>query len=149
MLAEGDIESGVVGNYEYADGNGFRGVTGDGRLHGGGGTRTTECPLSLRRMRAALFLGCRFTPDREALAFYLLRCCCVAVPCPLTPGEQTGQRPSPLLMLTQCGCHCPQSLVDRYPWSSGSSVMLWATSGSRGTHRIERGRNHLLARDAR
>ena len=88
VLAEGNMESGVVGNYKYADGNGFRGVTGDGRLHGGGGTRTTEGALSLRRMRAALFLGCRFAPDREALAFCLLRCCCVDVPCPLTPGEQ-------------------------------------------------------------
>ena len=66
---------------------GFRGVTGEGLLHGGGGTRTTVGPLSLRRMRAALFLGCRFAPDREAIAFCLLRCCCVAVPCPLTPGE--------------------------------------------------------------
>ena len=111
--------------------------------------KRTEGPLSLRRMRAALFLGCRFVPDREALAFCLLRCCCVAVPCPLTPGEETGQRPSPLLMPTQCSCHCPKSLVGRYPRSSGSSVMLWATSGSPGTQGIERGRNHLSARDAR
>ena len=138
VLAVGYVESGVVGNYEYADGTGFRGVTGDGRLHGGGGTRTTDSPLLLRRMRAALFLSCRSAPDREALAFCLLRCCCVAVSCPITPGEQTGQRPSPLLMLTLCSCHCPQSLVDRYPRSSGSSVMLWATSGSPGTHEIER-----------
>ena len=87
VLAVGYVESGVVGNYEYAGGNGFRGVTGDGRLHGGGGTRSTEGPLLLRRMRAALFLDCRFAPDRDALAFCLLRCCCVAVPCPLTPGE--------------------------------------------------------------
>ena len=149
VLAEGYVESGVVGNFENADGNGFCGVKSDGRLHGGGGTRTTEGQLSLRRMPAALFLGCRFATDREALAFYLLRCCCVALPCPLTPGEQTGQRPSPLLMLTPCSCHCPQSLVDRYPRSSGSSVMLWATSGSPGIHGIERGRNHLSARDAR
>ena len=108
-----------------------------------------EGQVSLRRMRAALFLGCCFATDRGALAFCLLRCCCAALPCPLTPGEQTGQRPSPLLMLTLCSCHCPQSLVDRYPRSSGSSVMLWATSGSPGTHGIERGRNHLSARDAR
>ena len=87
VLAEGYLESRVVGNYEYADGSGYRGVTSDGRLHGGGGTRLTEGPLSLRRMRAALFLGCRFALDREALAFCLLRCWCVAVPCPLTPGE--------------------------------------------------------------
>ena len=137
VLAEGYVESGVVGNFENADGNGFRGVMGDGCLHGGGGTRTTEGQLLLRRMRAALFLGCRFATDREALAFYLLRCCCVALPCPLTPGEQTGQRPPPLLMLALCSCHCPQSLVDRYPRSFGSSVMLWATSGSPGTHGIE------------
>ena len=149
VLAVGYVESGVVGIYEYAAGNGLRGVTSTGRLHGGGGTRTTESPLLLRRMRAALCLGCRFAPDREALAFCLLRSCCVAEPCPLTPGEQTGQRPSPLPMLTLCSCHCPQSLVDRYPRSSGSSVKLWATSGSPGTHGIERGRNHLSARDAR
>ena len=149
MLAVGYEESGVVGIYEYATDSGLRGVTGTGRLHGGGGTRTTESPLLLRRMRAALCLGCRFAPDGEAFAFCLLRCCCIAVPCPLTPGEQTGQRPSPLLMLTLCSRHCPQSLVDRYPRSSGSSVMLWATSGSPGTHGIERGRNHLSARDAR
>ena len=149
MLAEGYVESGVVGSFEDADGNGFHGVMGDGCLHGGGGTRTTEGQLSLRRMRAALFLGCRFATDRDALAFCLLRCCCAALSCPLTPGEQTGQRPSPLLMLTLCSCHCLQSLVDRYPRSSGSSVMLWATSGSPGTHGIERGRNHLSARDAR
>ena len=129
----------MVNNFENANGNGFRGVMGDGCLHGGRGTRTTEGQLSLRRMRAALFLGCRFATDRGALAFYLLRCCCVALPCPLTPGEQTGQRPSPLLKLTLCSCHCPQSLVDRYPRSSGSSVMLWATSGSPGTQGIERG----------
>ena len=139
----------MVGIYEYAADSGLRGGTGTGRLHGGGGTRTTESPLLLRRMRAALCLGCRFAPDGEAFAFCLLRCCCIAVPCPLTPGEQTGQRPSPLLMLTLCSRHCPQSLVDRYPRSSGSSVMLWATSGSPGTHGIERGRNHLSARDAR
>ena len=149
VLAEGYVESGMVGKVEIADGNGFSGVMSDGRLHSGGGMRTTEGQLLLRRMHAALFLGCCFATDREALAFYLLRCCCVALPCPLIPSEQTGQRPSPLLMLTLCSCHCPQSLVDRYPRSSGSSVMLWATSGSPGTHEIERGRNHLSARDAR
>ena len=149
MLAVGYVESGVVGNYEYAASNGLRGVTGGGRLHGGGGTRTTRVPLLLCRMCAALYLGCCFAPVGDALAFCLLLCCCVAVPCPFTPGEQTGQRPSPLLMLKLCSCHCPQSLVRRYPRSFGSSVMLWATSGSPGTHGIERGRNHLSARDAR
>ena len=139
----------MVGIYEYAADCGLRGVTGTGRLHGGGGTRTMESPLLLRHMRAVLCLGCRFAPDGEAFAFCLLRCCCIAVPCPLTPGEQTGQRPSPLLMLRLCSRHCPQSLVDRYPRSPGSSVMLWATSGSPGTHGIERGTNHLSARDAR
>ena len=149
MLAVDYVESGVVGNHEYAAGNGIRRVTGGGRLRGGGGTRTTRGPLLLRRMRAALYLGCCFAPVGDALAFCLLLCYCVAVPCPFTPGEQTGQRPSPLLMLKLCSCHCPQSLVGRYPRSSGSSVMLWATSGSPGTHGIERGRNHLSARDAR
>ena len=149
MLAVGYVESGVVGNYEYAAGNGLRGVTGGGRLHGGGGTRTKRGPLLLRRMHAALYLGCCFAPIGDTLAFCLLLCCCVAEPCPFTPGEQTGQRPSPLLMLTLCSCHCPQSLVGRYPRSSGSSIMLWATSGSPRTHGIERGKNHLSARDAR
>ena len=149
MLAEGYEESGVVDIYEYAADSGLRGVMGTGRLHGGGGTPTTESPLLLRRMRAALCLGCRFAPDGEAFAFCLLRCCCIAVPCPFTPGEQTGQCPSPLLMLTLCSRHCPESLVDRYPRSPRSSVMLWATSGSPGTHGIERGKYHLSARDAR
>ena len=98
---------------------------------------------------AALYLGCCFAPVGDALAFCLWLCCCVAVPCPFTPGEQTGQCPSPLLMLKLCSCHCPQSLVGRYPRSSRSSVTLWATSGGPGTHGIKRGRNHLSARDAR
>ena len=149
MLAVGHVESGVVGNYEYAAGSGLRGVTGGGRLHGSGAARTKRGPLLLRRMRAALYLGCCFAPIGDALAFSLLLCCCVAEACLFTRGEQTGQRPSPLLMLTLCSCHCPQSLVGRYPRSSGSSVMLWATSSSPGTHGIERGRNHLSAGDAR
>ena len=74
---------------------------------------------------------------------------CSAMPCPFTPGGPTGQRPSPLLLLTLCGCQCPQSLIGRYPRSLGSSVMWWATSGSPGTHGIELGSNHLLVRDAR
>ena len=37
VLAEGYVESGVVGSFEDADGNGFHGVRGDGCLHGGGG----------------------------------------------------------------------------------------------------------------
>ena len=53
VLAVGYVESGVVGSSEDVDGNGSRGVMSDGRLHGGGGTRTTEGQLSLRRMRAA------------------------------------------------------------------------------------------------
>ena len=116
MLAVGYVESGVVGICECAAGNGLRGVTGDGRLHGGGGMRATRGPLLLRRMRAALYLGCCFAPIGDALAFCLLLCWCVAVRCPFTPGEQKGQRSLPLLMLTLCGCHCPQSLVGRYTY---------------------------------
>ena len=41
MLAVGYMESGVVGICVWAAGSGLREVTGDGRLHGGGGTRTT------------------------------------------------------------------------------------------------------------
>ena len=130
-------------------GSGLHGVRGGGRLHGGGNTRTTKGPLLLRRMRAALCLGRCVAPVGDVLAFCLLLCCCVAVPCPFTPGEQTGQHPSSLLMLKLCSCHCPQSLVGRYPRSSGSSVILWATLGSPGTHGIEQGRNNLSVRDAR
>ena len=108
MLAVGYVESGLVGNCECAAGNGVRGVTGCGCLHSGGGTRTTRDLLLLRRMRAALYLGCCFAPIGDALACCLLLCCCAAVPCTFTPGEQTGQRPSPLLMLMLCTCHCPQ-----------------------------------------
>ena len=98
-------------------------------------------------MLAALFLGC----CSAAPLGILLACCSVAaLPCLAPyPGEQTDQRPSPLLMLMLCSSHCPQSLVGRYPRSSGSSVTLWATSGSPGTHGIEQGRKHLSVRDAR
>ena len=88
MLAVGYVELGVVGIYEYAASNGLHGVTRDGRLDGGG--RTTEGPLLLRRMRAALYLGCCFAPVGDALAFCLLLCCCVAVPCPYTPRRTNG-----------------------------------------------------------
>ena len=44
----------------------------------------------------------------------------------------------------------PQSLVGRYPRSSGSSVMLChAILGSPGTHRIDLRKNHMSVRDAR
>ena len=130
-----------------AAGSGLHGVRGGGRLHGG--RHTTMGPLWLHCMCAALYLGCSVAPKGGALAFCLLLCCCVALPCPFTPGDPTDQRPSPLLMLQLCSCHCPQSLVGRYPRSFRSSVMPWATSGSPGTHGIEQGRNHLSVRDAR
>ena len=60
MLAVGSVESGVVGICLCVAGSGLCGVTGDGRVHGGGGTHTTRGPLLLRRMRAALSLGCCF-----------------------------------------------------------------------------------------
>ena len=60
-----------------------------------------------------------------------------------------GQRASPLPMLMLCSCHCPENLAGRYPRSSGSSVLLWATSGSPGTHMIEQCKNHMSVRDAR
>ena len=100
------------------------------------------------RMRAALLLRCCIAPIGGALAVCLLLCPCIALPCPFTPGSPTGQRPSPLLMPLLYSCHCPQSLAGRYPRSSRSSVMLWATSGSPGTHGIEEGRKHLSVRDA-
>ena len=138
-----------TGSCVCATGRGLHGVRGGGRLHGGGNTQTTRGPFLLRGMRAALYLGCCVAPIGDALAFCLLLCCCVALPCPYTPGKQMEQRPSPLLMLKVCSCSRAQSLVGRYPRSSGSSVMLWATSGSPGTHGIEQGRNHLSVRDAR
>ena len=138
-----------TGSCVCATGSGLHGVGGGGPVHGGGSTRTARGPLLLRRMRAALYLGCCVACIGDALAFCLLLCCCIALPCPFTPDDQTGQRPSPLLMLKLCSCHCPQSLVGRYPWPSRSSVMLWATSRSPGTHGIQPGRNHLSVRDAR
>ena len=58
------------------------------------------------------------------------------------------QRPSPLPMPKLCSCHYPQTLVGRYRRSYGSSVMLWATSGS-GNDGIDQGRNHLSVQNAR
>ena len=88
MLAVGYVEPGVVGNYEYATGNGLRGVTGGDHLHGGGGTRTTRGPLLLCRMRAALYLVCCFAPIGDALAPPC--CCAAALLClaPLSPGNK-------------------------------------------------------------
>ena len=79
------------------------------------------------------------------LVVVLLRCQAL----PPYPREPTGRRSSPLLMVMLCSCHCPRSLVGRYPRSSGSSVMLWATSGTPETYGIGQRRNHLLVRDAR
>ena len=92
------------------------------------------------------FLVAAVLPPEELCLLVAMLLLCHALP--LTPGESMGQRSSPLLMLTLCSCHCPQSLVGRPPRSSRSSVMLWATSGSPGTHGIEQGRNHLSVRDA-
>ena len=105
--------------------------------------------MSFCRMHAAFVFGCCVAPIGRALACCFLQCYCDAMPCPITPGGSKGQRPSPLLMLKHCSRCCPHSLVGRYPLSSRSSVMLWATSGSLGTHGIEQGRNHLSVRDAR
>ena len=49
---------------------------------------------------AALLLGCCIAPMGGALAFCLLLCCCIALPCPFTPGGPTGERP--LLPATEC-----------------------------------------------
>ena len=100
------------------------------------------CPCLLHLSR-----DCRSAAPLGVFLLVTVLLLCHALP--LTPGGPTGQRSSPLLMLTHCSCHCPQSVVGRYPRSSGSSVMLWATSGSPGTHGIEQGRNHLSVRDAR
>ena len=48
-----------------------------------------------RHMHGALVLGCCSAPIGSALACYLVHCCCDAMPCPLTPGDPTGQRSSP------------------------------------------------------
>ena len=64
-----------------------------------------------RRLHGALILGCCRAPP--------MRCACLLLVFVLlhhnallcTPGESTGQRSSPLLMLTLCSCHCPQILV--------------------------------------
>ena len=131
MLAVGYVESGVVGICECAACSGLRGVTGDGRVHGGGGTQTTRGPLLLRRLRVALCLGCCFFPIGDALAFCLLLCYCVALPCPFTPSEQTGQRPSPLLMLTWPCTRRPRARVAPGPCSSeGTSTCGWSPLGT-------------------
>ena len=119
MLAVGYVESGMVGNYEYAASNGLRGVTGDGRLHGGGGTRTTRGPLLLRRMRAALYLGYCFAPVGDALAFCLLLCCCVAVPCPLYPRRRNG--PASVAVANANAPHLPLPPKPGWP----VSPVLW------------------------
>ena len=90
MLAVGYVESAVVGNYEYGASNGLRGVTGSGRLHGGGGTRTTRGPLLLRRMRGCfvpwLLLCARRRRPCFLLVAVLLRCCAL----PLYPRRTNG-----------------------------------------------------------
>ena len=90
MLAVGYVESGVVGIYEYAASNGLCGVTGDGRIRGGGGTRTMEGPLLLRRMCAALYLGCCFAPVGDALAFLLVAVLLRCRALPLYPRRTNG-----------------------------------------------------------
>ena len=102
----------------------------------------------LRRMHAALSLCCCCAPIGGTLACCLLLCYCDSMPCPFILGDPTSQHVSSLLMLKPHRCDNPQSLVGRYPRSSGSSVMLWATLGSLETHGIEQGRNHLSVRDA-
>ena len=81
----------------------------------------TETGLAFASPHAWCFVTCCcIAPIGGTLAFCLLLCRCIALPCPYTPGGPTGQRPSPLLMLKLCSCHCPQSLAGRYPRSSGS-----------------------------
>ena len=107
MKAEGQARLEPPRNPGYAStdscvcaaGCGLHGVRGGGRLHGGKGARTARGPFLLRRMCAALYLGCCVAPIGGALAFSLLLCCCVALPCPFYPGKQTGQHVSSLLML--------------------------------------------------
>ena len=131
-----------------AAGSGLHGVRGGGRLHGGGREQTTRGPFLLCRMRAALYLGCCVAPIGGALAFCLLLCCYVALPCPFTPSDPTDQRPSPLLMLKLCSCHCLKA------WLAGIPV-LWVLRHAVGhlrqpwDHGIEQGMNHLSVRDAR
>ena len=102
-----------------AAGSGLHGVRGGGRLHGSGGERTAGGPFLLGRMRAALYLACCVAPIRGALAFCLLLCCCVAMPCPFTPGEQTGQCPSPLLMLRLAVATAPKAWLAGIPGPLG------------------------------
>ena len=92
VLAEGYLESGVVGNYEYADGNGFRGVTGDGRLHGGGGTRTTERVSS--RFAACVLLCSLVAALRRTEKPLLSACCDAAALLCLAPLPPANKRAS-------------------------------------------------------
>ena len=92
---------------------GAQGASGQRGLHGGGHPeRTPRRGLTLfLRMCAALYLGCRSAPMGSALACCLVLCCWIAMRCPLTPGNSTGQGSSPLLMLMLCICQCPQIMV--------------------------------------
>ena len=79
VVAVGYVESGVVGIYEYAAGNRLRGVTGDGRLHGGGGTRKNG-ESALASPHACCFVPCLplCAGQRSPcflLVVMLLRCC--------------------------------------------------------------------------
>ena len=105
-----------------------------------------ETGPALGSPRACCFvLGHCVAPIGGTLAFRLVA---MALHCPALPLFPRRSL-SASLMLKLCNYHCPQSLVGRCLRSSGSSDMLWATSGSPRTHGIEQGRNHLLVRDAR
>ena len=74
VLAVGYVESGVVGNYEYATGNGFRGVTGDGRLHEAGVRERRR----IRSCFAACVLLCSLVAALRRTEKPLLSACCDA-----------------------------------------------------------------------
>ena len=54
----------------------------------------------------------------------LLLCCCVGIPCLLGPGDPTGQRWWPLLMLILSVAIAPSAALAS-TWFLGSSVMVW------------------------
>ena len=98
-------------------------------------------------MLAALLLGCC---SAAPLGIVLASCSAAAQPClALYPRRTNGPASVAVANANTLQLPRPRNLVGRYPWSSGSSFMLWATSGSPGIHGIEQCRNHLSVRDAR
>ena len=70
-------------------------------------------------MRAALQLGCCIAPIGRALAYCLLLCCCIALPCPLYPRRSNG--PAPVAVANAKALQLPLPPMPGWP----VSPVLW------------------------